>query len=157
MSNSKTSTARKKTTAPALRAQTRSSALQERLTAATDLTDAMTALMDAAERERVARAAEWNGKASGAMEQVRDAAILAVGIERACAEFANVRDAIESDLRGALTYIADYKRNRERIRERTRSMLDALASETYQPELEMIARCYKTGHYANLTKLVPGA
>jgi hypothetical protein len=153
---SKTATAKKRTAPAAFKTATRVSALRERLSEATDLTDAMTALMDAAERERVARAAEWSSKPSGAMEQVRDAAILAVGIERACAEFSNVRDAIESDLRGALTYIADYERNRERVRERTRSMLDALASETYRPELAEIARCYKAGHYASLARLVLG-
>src|SRR5258706_14013838 len=87
------------------------SLLRARLQRASSLEEALTYVMDALERVRVARAAGWErSDTTIELEKLRLDVIVALGIEHACAKFADVLAVIANDVQGEYaTGLEDYQ------------------------------------------------
>jgi len=89
------------------------SLLRARLAKASSLEEALTYVMDALERVRVARAAGWERSCDTVgLEALRLDVIVALGIEHACAKFADVLAVIADDVQGEYATRRHPKRTR---------------------------------------------
>lgn len=131
------------------------SLLRARLAKASSLEEALIYVMDALERVRVARAAGWERtRDAHELELLRLDVIVALGIEHACATFAGVLAVIADDVQGEYaTRAEDYEWRQAQVRRHVLSMLGDRAGAVFGA----VAASYRTGRYANLARLVPGA
>jgi len=134
------------------------SLLRARLQRASSLEEALTYVMDALERVRVARAVGWErSRDTDELETLRLDVIVALGIEHACARFADVLAVIADDVQGEYaTRIEDYDWRQQQVRKHVLSMLGDKATGK-DSVFGAVAASYRTGRYANLARLVPGA
>jgi hypothetical protein len=107
---------------------------------------------------RVARAAGWErSRDTVVLEALRLDVIVALGIEHACAKFADVLAVIADDVQGEYaTRIEDYEWRQQQVRRHVLSMLGDKAT-SKDSVFGAVAASYRTGRYANLARLIPGA